>query len=302
MSKYIFNLPPSHYGNARDMMFDEFDTTWAHIQKYKDQRTFAVLPIENAEDDGEVVYNFNNEFYRCDDFTDKHEPGKHVLFGGCSQTEGVGSPLETVWAKMIFNKLNSNGLVDGYFNLARSGYGWQKIISSFLAYVKKYGYPDYFFVLLPNVGRFFEWDEERSDWFYVQRYPEKGNRKDLKKREVKPSVFDQTPMTMDEHRRSIIDFYLGWRMLIEICRTNNVKLLWSTWDYSEYGNYNFFDSSNTIVELSSHAFQNYFIDKRPDGKEQKHDIQRRDGHHGILYHEYWYESFMNEIEKRGWFK
>lgn len=300
MSNYDVDM--NKQGNAIDMARAEFDLTWMSMPQYKDQRTFNVLPIEDSDDDGEVTYNFNKDGFRCDDFTSTHVPGKHILFGGCSQTEGVGSPLDTIWPKMIHDQLTSLGMTDGYFNLARSGYGWQKIIASFLTYSKQYGYPDYFFVLLPNIGRFFEWDSDTNSWFYVQRYPGKGNALVTEKREVKPSVLNQYPLTIDEHRRSLVDFYLGWRTLIELCNSNGTKLVWSTWDYDELNNYKMFESENTMISLTSKDFQNYFIAQRPDGKEKKHDIKRRDGHHGILHHMYWYESFMKEIDDRGWLK
>ena len=302
MLKYRFEIEnKNNHGNIVDITTDRFDITWMNWPQYRNEKHFTLLPIENSEDDGTVTYDFNSTGFRCDDFALDHEKGKHILFGGCSQTEGVGGQLDTVWSKMIYNKLKENNLADGFYSLARAGYGWQKIISSFLIYSKKYGYPDYFFVLLPNVGRFFEWDFNLKTWIYIQRYP--GNHQEGEKKEniAKLNDIDERPLTLEEHRRCLVDFFLGWRMLIELCNINNTKLLWSTWEYEQFYHYDMFDHSNTMITLSDEDLMKHIELKRPDGKTNKDDLFRRDGHYGVLQHDYWYNSFMKEINNRGWF-
>jgi len=44
----------------------------------------------------------------------------------------------------------------------------------------------------------------------------------------------------------------------------------------------------------------FIREKRPDGKIEKFDLNRRDGHAGTLVNEYWAAKFQKEIEKRGW--
>lgn len=144
------------YSNAVSEIFqDKFDVAW--LQKYRDsgstQREWGLIEGEHAEDDGTVVYRYNNEFFRSDDFSTVHD-GKHVLFAGCSETEGQGGNMEDSWGHMVFEKIKDSNNVNSFYNLGRAGFGWQKIISQTQLYIKKYGKPDLMFVLLPNVGRF----------------------------------------------------------------------------------------------------------------------------------------------------
>lgn len=61
---------------------------------------------------GDFVYKFNNFGFRCDDFTNWVNHPIRILFSGCSETEGVGIPLELSWAKvfhgMICNELKTS--------------------------------------------------------------------------------------------------------------------------------------------------------------------------------------------------
>lgn len=287
-----------HIGNTSsidDIFNQEFDITFFKTNKSMTSdlpRNMSILPNEPADDDGLVEYAYNNEYFRCDDFTTEHS-GAHILFAGCSQTEGVGAPLETVWAKLLYNDLKDNSLVDGYFNIARAGFGWQKIISNFLIYEARYGTPEYLFVLLPDVSRMFQWDVQGSSWYYTQKSPDFND-----------SVIDRfdRSLTEAEHRKSFIDFVAGWTLFESYCEAKNVKMIWSTWDYEENPNLNRFLNLKNYVALGQEGVQKYIREVRPNGKLEKFDLFRRDGHLGILPNQYWYRSFKNSIVKRGWLK
>jgi hypothetical protein len=275
-----------------DVLKEKFDITW-FVGK-ESVRTLSILPIEKAIDDGTITYTYNNELFRCDDFTAERD-GTHILFAGCSQTEGVGGNIETVWTKILHSSLSENGGVDKFFSISRAGWGWQKIISNFMIYTSKYGFPEYFLVLLPDLCRFFEWDPEKSMWVYVQRQysdaPSMPN--------GKPSIFSK-PATIEEHKKAFIDFAVGWKLFEAHCKDNNVKLLWGSWDYGEVDNYQRFIKSDSYIHLSDKEYLSFIKSNRPDGKIEQFDLERRDGHEGILAHQYWAEKFKDEIQKRGW--
>lgn len=52
--------------------------------------------------DKKITYKFNSLGFRCDEFTD--EPS--AMFLGCSNTIGVGLPLEDTWAQIVSKSLN----------------------------------------------------------------------------------------------------------------------------------------------------------------------------------------------------
>jgi hypothetical protein len=288
-----YNLKNKVYSNANDIFNYEFDITWMNMPEHQGNRHYTLLPVERAEDDSTVEYYFNKDGFRSEEFTDQHNPGKHILFAGCSQTEGVGSPLDTVWSKMLHDKLQLNNLTDGFYSIAKGGYGWQKIIANFMAYSKKYGFPDYFFVLMPNITRHFIW--HNNDYLYIQRYKDDGN---VNEPEPK-SVVDDQPATIEDYYKEFLNFSLGWKIFIEYCKQNNVKVLWSTWEYSDNHNIKLFNQHKDFFAMNHEEYMEMIKNKRPDGILEKYDIKRRDGHAGVLSHEYWLQSFIKEIKRFG---
>jgi hypothetical protein len=47
-------------------------------------------------------YTFNSDGFRCEEFT--NEPS--IMFLGCSNTLGIGLPINTVWTELVSKKLN----------------------------------------------------------------------------------------------------------------------------------------------------------------------------------------------------
>jgi len=288
-------------GGIDDVFYNTFDRTWAKVapDQPEPSRVLTKLPIEAADDDGTVVYNYNNDFFRSDNFTSSHEGKKHILFAGCSQTEGVGAPLESVWSHVLTNKLGSDL---GFYSIAKSGFGWQKIITSFMVYVDKYGAPDYLFALLPNLGRFFVWEDHSGSFSYVQRYPNGGEvsteQEDPSK--IAPGTFIEKPFSNEEHKRSFVDFSISWKLFEKYCEAIGTKVLWASWDYTENKNYELAQISKNYISLGEDKQFEYVCSQRPYGQMQKFDLFRRDGHAGVLINEYWATEFEKEIISRGW--
>jgi hypothetical protein len=291
-------------GGIDDVFYNKFDVTWGKMNGIlTTQRHWTRIPIEIADDDGTVDYNYNDDFFRCDNFTADHSNEKHILFAGCSQTEGVGAPQETVWTKILLNNLNKkNNTNNGFYSIGKSGYGWQKVITTYMIYIEKYGAPEYMFVLLPNLGRFYDWDQENEKYVYVQRYPNGGgvSTDQLDESKVPDFLLIEKPFTLLEHRKCFIDFAISWKLFEKFCESMGTKLLWGSWDYQENVNYKFADLSSNYIDISDEELLDFIREKRPDGKIEKFDLNRRDGHAGTLVNEYWAAKFQKEIEKRGW--
>lgn len=292
---------PSILYSAQDLFLNKFDVTW--MEEYRNnsgsyKTTLTILPTEGHDsvDDGRVVYTFNHDSFRSDDFTKNHK-GKHVLFSGCSNTEGVGSPLETIWTKSLYNELIKHNDLSGFFSLAKAGNGWQKIIVNFMIYGEKYGFPDFFFVMLPNIARFWDWHPKEKRWYYVQSSPLKTRAQWGKDSGIPlDDFFIHRQVTPEKHKKDFIDFYFGWKMFERFCESKGIRLLWGSWDYPENINHaNFQDSKNYIHLTLEESVE--FIDKaRPTGKFEVDDLQRRDGHLGKLEHDYWKDKFLKKIQ------
>lgn len=282
-----------------DIYTNKFDITWFNnlTEEQKKVKHFSILPegIENAEDDGLVSYKYNSDFFRCDEFTNIHNSKYHVVFGGCSETEGVGGNLNETWAYKLYLELKNKYDLDGYYSLGKSGNGWSKIALSLINYSEKYGTPTHFFVMLPNIGRNYYWDKENNKWDYLQKYVNEGWEIGPHKKE---NLFDA-----DEHKRQFIEFTIGWKIFNSYCKSNNIKILYSTWDYRENNNLNVYDhQSNIFIESNANDGLIKFIEsKYPDMNVPKNLLRKRDNHQGDIVHEYWKNIFIKEIEKRGLF-
>lgn len=292
---FKYTVSEDSFWSARDVFKGSFDTTWLDMNQYPSGsiKKFSKLPIENAEDDGLVEYIYNNDGFRCDDFASQHDGKRHVLFAGCSQTEGVGGQLETTWSWLLSKLIKA----DGFYSLARAGYGWQKIISSFMIYTSKYGFPEYLFVLLPNINRKYAWDTANDSWKYIQKHPYSQELYSGKYRNDRPEGL----ATEEEHRVSLVDFSVSWSLFLEYCKVNGVKVVWSTWDYLENENIIRSGVTDGFFPMSDTELFKYIQGASQDGKISPFDLKRRDGHDGALIHKYWYNGFRNKIESLGWF-
>lgn len=274
--------------NAGHIFTGTFDYTWHTDPKLHGQREFTIIPPETLhgiKDDGAVYYKYNSEHFRSDEFSKNHD-GFHILFAGCSQTEGVGGNIEDNWTKILYNKLQNNGnILSGYYNIAKSGFGWQSIIHNAIVYFNKYGFPDYLLVLLPNFCRYFEWIEESRHYRYSQKYIKGEN--------------SEVIATEKEYFEQLINFHISWKLFEEYCKTNNVKLVWTTWLYFDANNIDNNTFKDTMFKIDEKELQSYIRQQYESGREPKpDDIKRRDNHDGTMINEFWANCFYNFINQK----
>lgn len=280
-----------------DVFSNDFDKTWFSnfSEEEINKRIFTATPFEEelGLDDGTVKYIYNSDFFRCDEFG-SYNSKYHVVFGGCSETEGAGGNLDQSWSHKVYSELKENYDIGGYYSLGKSGNGWHKIALSLIEYVNRYGKPTHFFVLLPNIGRNYYWNKDAKLWRYDQKYVDLGVDSPHKK---------ENTIDIDEHRKQFIEFAVGWKIFQSYCSTNNIKILYSTWDSSENNNLILYDNHlKNFHPIYNEAELEQFIEKKyPALKLPKNALRKRDGHRGDIIHEYWKECFIKEIEKKGLF-
>jgi len=280
-----------------DVFSNDFDKTWfRNLSKEEiDKRIFTSTPfeLELGVDDGTVTYIYNSDFFRCDEFG-SYNSKYHVVFGGCSETEGVGGNLDQSWSHKVYSELKENYDIGGYYSLGKSGNGWHKIALSLIEYVNRYEKPTHFFVLLPNIGRNYYWNKDSKSWAYDQKYVDLGESNPHKK---------ENTIDIDEYRKQFIEFAVGWKIFQGYCQTNNIKILYSTWENSENNNLILYDNHlKNFHPMYHEAGLEQLIEKKyPALKLPKNALRKRDGHKGDIVHEYWKECFIKEIEKRGLF-
>ncbi len=220
-------------------------------------------------DDLSVDYKYNNEGFRSDNFTDIHSK-RHILFSGCSEGEGIASPLNTMWNKIVYDNINKDEQYSGFFNVAIDNFGFHKIVFNVINYISKYGKPDEIILLMPDVCRLNQWDTDSDNYYQIWVNPN-----DL-----------STKVDQEKFMNAIIEFVPFMKLFESYCDSNNINLVWSTWSNLEG---RVFAMLNTF----KHFFEiDYSIDTAVDNSNQI----RRDGHQGAYYHDLWAQNFLKRIK------
>lgn len=113
----------------------------------------------------EITYEFNSMDYRCNEFTEDSE--LPILFMGCSFTEGVGLPMNEVWAHHLHNKIvETSGKKIPFWSLAKGGTSIDYAARKFYELGFKLR-PKYVFYLMSGISRreYCYESNEYSNWF-----------------------------------------------------------------------------------------------------------------------------------------
>jgi len=285
-----FGLPPSkYYMNKKEYIqsmknFRMGNNSYQQEDGYHIVNTFAHEIIAKGREDWPVEYKFNSELFRCDHFKTEHE-GVHIVFSGCSVSEGIGIKQEDTWSYRLYKQISENNKVSGYFNLAHAGNGYHQIVGNFLEYVKRYGKPDVFVVLHPNIERQYKFlNEENLFSYQVQAQKLNEDRK----------------TTPEEYFTSFAAWAKVWENFVQICKTLNVELVWGSWDAIDQLNIKklgiFKDS---FVKVQNHNSASELSKLLIDFNLSDKDIYARDSHPGPVSHYMWANNFYDEIKVRG---
>lgn len=232
---------------------------------------FKMNNIPVPEDDGSVSYKYNTLGFRSDEFEPKTlEDKSRLVFAGCSEGEGVGGNIDESWTGMTYQEAKDLLNLDGFYNLSVDNFGFQKIILNCLLYAKKFGNPDYFVVLFPDVSRVFKWlDDEKQ---YTTAWEDPNHLEIKQNREL----------FMD----SFINFIIHMNMFEEFCRTNSIKLFWSTWSRIENSAISELQMFDNFIEFDFDSHTEHYSDQ---------GIVKRDGHQGVNAHRLWSINITNAI-------
>ena len=237
------------------------------------------LDIKKSHIVKDVTYNMNSQNFRSDEFIKKHE-GLHIVFSGCSVTQGTGLNIEETWSYKVYQKIFKNKICSGYFNLAIFGSSITNEIINLFKYFKEYGNPDIIFINFPDFYRFYAYSVEHDV--------------------VSDAVYDYN----SEHLLKILA-YEYYFMLQQYCKINNIKLFTFTWMFKniELDGYPIngngcdypLEIFDTFYKIDENKIVNWVNDYIQQNKEKKYlEFARDTEHYGIAYHEYWAEFIYNK--------
>lgn len=235
-----------------------------------------------------------NKFgHRSQELTHNHS-GSHILFAGCSETVGEGLALEETWSFNVFKKIKEMEQVSGYYNISSGGIGFATLIPNIFKYCKKYGQPKAIFLNLPDILRFYSFENDAYNYVNLLEHEIK---KDFGRKE-RPA----------EYSKFYLLIYHYYLMLEEFCETNGIKLFSFTWDvkrpeWSEASStQEVFESFNfkTFFKISMNELLNH-IEKYILNNQDKKEIailSRDKVHSGVAINDFWASFIFKKYLER----
>lgn len=250
--------------------------------------------IKKDQTNKDVEYLYNSFGFRSDEFKKDHEK-EHILFAGCSETEGVGGNLDSAWSHMLYSKILKEVELSGFFNIGRAGWGYDRIISNIMSYIDSYGKPDKIFILFPNIGRFYNWEIDQSKYLEVFGYAS-SIPPEVSEEERKTYPETKKDLSPVDHRKLFISFTMILKTFEEYCSSSGIELFWSTWNNYDSKN---LEKVNTFKRYIPMDCTDFYKEKEDYllkiSKERKDWGSKRDGHAGYLLHLSWCEKFYSQI-------
>ena len=110
----------------------------------------------------DIVYNFNKHGYRMNKGLDKIDFDNYIAFFGCSNTVGLGLPLEETFSYQIADKCGMN-----YVNAAVPGGSCDFVVKNFVKMIEEApAHPKIVVVNWPEISRTFYWFKNHIIQFY----------------------------------------------------------------------------------------------------------------------------------------
>jgi hypothetical protein len=238
----------------------------------------------------EYYLKTNSYGWRCDEFKKDHVDKNHILFAGCSETWGEGSVIEDCWSKMLYDSINKDDTCSGFFSIGIPGGGVDEIVNVVSEYIKEFGLPDAIFFMLPNVPRqsaYMHADDYNlfSGFYRVGAFDQKTEQPTLGK------------YTESDYNTVLIHNYLSIKIFESLLSKTKTDFFWSTWNYEFINDLELFNlHSDNFVDTSiveERAYEDYIaLNKNSIA------MEKRDGHHGTVFHKYWAEQFYKKYKEK----
>lgn len=228
-------------------------------------------------------YEVNSYNCRSVDFFNTPE----LLVAGCSQTFGVGAPLEGTWASFLAKDLG----VD-YVNTALPGGSTQTIVTNIFAYIRKYGKPKNIALLLPEVFRITLVSAQGLIHGRYAGKPRGIRYEDFSFRDDISNAgrpkYSKLPHEWEDiipSQAPVAQSLSALTTLIQYCRDTGINLVWSTWDIDSMALYSALAESEYNEAGFYGGYTRMLFDEVSDDKVECHkDLYEK---HGELFHYAW---------------
>jgi hypothetical protein len=241
----------------------------------------------------EFEYRLNNYGFRSDDFN-SIDATDNVLYGGCSNTFGLGLPVELTWAYALNQKFGK----DKFFSVAVNSASTSVVVNNTIHYIRTIGKPKAIILLMPDLKRVIAKITQRVDKTNGTYMMINNTGKQLFNRDEKDKSF--FGYVLESNYK--INFYHNIRTLEFICEELNIPLMWSTWneDLNELMKNELSGKLNHYVNLVDYLSEDLY-QKNLEASDSPFWVQSREGHYpGLTYkifadvlHKHWVEKYPN---------
>lgn len=166
------------------------------------------------------IYSLNNGGFRTKNFKKYNIYSTKILFAGCSNTYGEGLPIDFIWPTLLKNKMYKIYQDLDDYNIGYPAASIHSIIRNVMFFIKKYGNPDYLFIMFPGVNRDLFYSSEKNDFINGLIWNQY-----LRSDKTTQQKFNLNYIEENAILLSTTFLY----MLEEFCKNSNIKLIWSTW-------------------------------------------------------------------------
>jgi len=182
-------------------------------------------------EDKRISYISNSFGHRSEEFKVLDKDKTNILFSGCSQTFGVGLPIEETWPAIVYKWMKENNKESEfgpYQALSFTGGSIEKIVQNIFKYCHTFGNPDIIYFLAPDIDRQVGYGfidhpnaEENNEIFFIDH----AHLRVIPKEELGSRKISQIMSA----EATILRVVNCLRMLEIFCISNKIELIWNTW-------------------------------------------------------------------------
>ena len=248
----------------------------------------------------DITYKINKDGFRSQHFKNLDKNKTNVLFSGCSSTFGEGMLKEYLWTSLLTDKINSQN--KDVYDVSAMGASIRLIIKNTLSFVRNYGNPDFIFIMLPDPHRDLQYNKDTEN--FINCFPHtmwlnKPNVGEFKtKKHFTLNYIPENTMLTG------VDYL---HMLEDICESNNIKLLWSTWSNESNSVYNKLNFRYYIEKPDIENLRSTINEKNTDFPFTNNEnnlpywaVAGDDQHPGTFWTTYIADLFYKEAKERGY--
>lgn len=295
---HLFNKEDKVYGSQQDQsaLFEDV-IPWPDPDKNDE---YYNLSNTKLSFDNSFTYNLGALKFR----EPKLNKDAEILAVGCSNSFGVGLPYELSWPATVSKALNVK-----YSNISQPGTSVMHEIMNIFHYCKAFGNPKIILCMFPNF--------ERSRMFVDNKttYSKEATEKNPQPYDIFTNAlqsrpnFLKLPVAKDELISEQQAFYYNTLFIFileQYCRSNQIKLIWSTWgDHDNFDlmfkeTYEYYESDSQKLFI-----ENVYNCKNHESLRNQHpkifdkaaDVYSQNPHPGVHWHQHVSEFFVNKIKE-----